>query len=134
MVKVKLHFDFLRFVLFYGPPIRNEFSFLWRLPALPAYSFYVSHWEVLIKSSVRLTVTLVLLMSCCGAHLMKCCLTTSTTLLCLNCLRQSCIIWPIASYWATFFKAQRVKSHIVILPSFHYRNISLPTRYICMNI
>ena len=134
MVKVKLHFDFLRFVLFYGPPIRNEFSFLWWLPALPAYGFYVSHWEVLIKSSVRLTVTLVLLMSCCGAHLMKCCLTTSTNIIMPELLKAVLYYMAYSFILSYCFKTQRVKSHIVILTSFHYRNISLPTRYICMNI
>ena len=105
LVKVKLHFEFLRFVLFYGPQIRNEFSFLWWLHGLPAYSFYVSHWEVSIESSVRLTVTLVLLMTCCGDHLTKRRFTTSMKLLCLNCLRQYLHCIPQSFILSYFVKA-----------------------------
>ena len=110
-----------------------KFFFLGWLPGLPAHSFYVSHWEVSIECTVRLTITLVLLKACCGAHLIKRCLTTSMKLLCLNYLRQylPCIAHSfILSY---FVESPRVKSHIVIFSSIHYRNISLPTRYICMH-
>ena len=123
---IQLHCAYLRFVLFYGPQIRNEFSFLWWLHGLPAYSFYVSHWEVSIESSVRLTVTLVLLMACSGAHLMKCCLTTSMKFLCLIYLRQYLHFIAHTFILSYFVEAQRVKSHIVILSSIRCRNISLP--------